>query len=159
MLTNENYHQDRTCISASGLKQIAKSPRHYWNKYLNPAYEDTTTPAMAFGSVVHTLMLEPHTFNERYAISPDVNRTTKEGKAAYTAFAEANEGKEFISCKDYALATAMNEQAKANPFIPTSENIDLKKIEFEKQKMQYEYDMRKMEMDKEFKTINKNINT
>lgn len=53
----------------------------------------------------------------------------------------------------------MEEQAKANPFIPTSENIDLKKIEFEKQKMQYEYDMRKMEMDKEFKTINKNINT
>jgi exodeoxyribonuclease VIII len=117
MLTNDNYHQDRTCISASGLKLIAKSPRHYWNRYLNPDYEDATTPAMAFGNVVHTLMLEPHTFNERYAISPDVNRTTKEGKAAYAAFMEANEGKEFISSKDFATATAMIEQAKLNPII------------------------------------------
>jgi len=117
MLTNENYHQDRTCISASGLKLISRSPRHYWNRYLNPAYEDATTPAMAFGSVVHTLMLEPHTFNERYAISPDVSRTTKEGKAAYTAFTEANKGKEFISSKDYVLATDMIEQAKLNPII------------------------------------------
>jgi exodeoxyribonuclease VIII len=72
---------------------------------------------MAFGSLVHTLMLEPHTFNDRYAISPDVNRTTKEGKAAYTAFTEANEGKEFISSKDFTTATAMIEQAKLNPII------------------------------------------
>jgi hypothetical protein len=117
MLTNENYHQDRTCISASGLKLISRSPRHYWNRYLNPAYEDATTPAMAFGSLVHTLILEPHTFNERYAISPDVNRTTKEGKAAYAAFMEANECKEFISCKDFATATAMLYSAKNNPII------------------------------------------
>jgi exodeoxyribonuclease VIII len=117
MLTNENYHQDRTCISASGLKLISKSPLHYWDRYINPAYQDATTAAMAFGSLVHTLMLEPHTINERYAISPDVNKTTKEGKAAYTAFAEANEGKEFISSKDFATATAMIEQAKLNPTI------------------------------------------
>jgi exodeoxyribonuclease VIII len=117
MLTNENYHQDRTCISASGLKLISKSPLHYWDRYINPAYQDATTPAMAFGSLVHTLMLEPDTFNERYAISPDVNKTTKEGKAAYTAFTEANEGKEFISSKDYALATSMIKKAKSNPIV------------------------------------------
>ncbi len=116
-LTSSNYHQDRNYISASGLKLISRSPRHYWNRYLNPAYEDATTPAMAFGSVVHTLMLEPHTFNERYAISPDVNRTTKEGKAAYAAFMEDNECKEFISSKDFTLATAMIEQAKTNPIV------------------------------------------
>lgn len=117
MLTNENYHQDRTHISASGLKQIAKSPRHYWNKYLNPAYTEEPTAAMAFGNVVHTLMLEPKEFELRYAVAPDVNKTTKDGKAAYTAFAEANEGKEFISSKDYATATAMIEQSKSNPII------------------------------------------
>ena len=117
MLTNENYHQDRNYISASGLKQIAKSPRHYWHRYLNPAYEDATTPAMAFGNVVHTLMLEPQEFELRYAVAPDVNRTTKAGKEAYEAFAEANEGKEFISSKDFATATAMIEQAKLNPII------------------------------------------
>jgi exodeoxyribonuclease VIII len=117
MLTNENYHQDRNYISASGLKQIAKSPRHYWNRYLNDKYKEEPTAAMAFGNVVHTLMLEPKEFELRYAVAPDVNRTTKDGKAAYTAFAEANDGKEFISSKDFATATAMIEQAKLNPII------------------------------------------
>jgi exodeoxyribonuclease VIII len=117
MLTSENYHQDRTHISASGLKQIAKSPRHYWNRYLNDNYKEEPTAAMAFGNVVHTLMLEPKEFELRYAVAPDVNKTTKDGKAAYTAFAEVNEGKEFISSKDFATATAMIEQAKANPII------------------------------------------
>jgi exodeoxyribonuclease VIII len=127
MLTNDNYHQDRTHISASGLKQIAKSPRHYWNKYLNPAYKEEPTAAMAFGNVVHTLMLEPKEFELRYAVAPDVNKTTKDGKAAYTAFAEANEGKEFISSKDFATATAMIEQAKLNPII--TELLDLSEKE------------------------------
>jgi exodeoxyribonuclease VIII len=117
MLTNENYHQDRNYISASGLKQIAKSPRHYWNRYLNDKYKEEPTAAMAFGNVVHTLMLEPKEFELRYAVAPDVNKTTKDGKAAYTAFTEANDGKEFISSKDFATATAMIEQAKANPII------------------------------------------
>jgi exodeoxyribonuclease VIII len=117
MLTNDNYHQDRNYISASGLKQIAKSPRHYWNKYLNKDYKEEPTAAMLFGNVVHTLILEPKEFNVRYAVAPDVNKTTKDGKAAYTAFTEANEGKEFISSKDFTTATAMIEQAKLNPIV------------------------------------------
>jgi exodeoxyribonuclease VIII len=117
MLTNENYHQDKTHISASGLKQIAKSPRHYWNRYLNDKYKEEPTAAMLFGNVVHTLMLEPKEFELRYAVAPDVNKTTKDGKAAYTAFTEANIGKEFISSKDFATATAMIEQAKLNPIV------------------------------------------
>jgi exodeoxyribonuclease VIII len=117
MLTNDNYHQDRTHISASGLKLISKSPLHYWDRYINPAYLDATTAAMAFGNVVHTLMLEPKEFELRYAVAPDINKTTKDGKAAYTAFTEANEGKEFISSKDFATATSMIEKAKSNPIV------------------------------------------
>jgi exodeoxyribonuclease VIII len=113
----ENYHADRQYISASGLKQIAISPRHYWNRYLNPNYQDTTTPAMAFGNVVHTLMLEPDTFNERYAISPELNRTTKEGKAVYASFMDENVGKELVTSRDFAVATSMLYSAKSNPIV------------------------------------------
>jgi exodeoxyribonuclease VIII len=116
-MLEQNYHADRQYISASGLKQIAISPRHYWNRYLNPNYQDTTTDAMVFGNVVHTMLLEPDTFTTRYAVAPDVNRTTKEGKAAYTQFMEANEGKEIISSKDYALAIAMLAEASSNKVV------------------------------------------
>ena len=117
MLTNENYHQDRTHISASGLKQIAKSPRHYWNRYLNDKYKEEPTAAMAFGNVVHTLMLEPKEFNERYQVIPELDRRTKQGKETYDAFLLGAAGRTIISEKDYLLATAMIEQAKLNPII------------------------------------------
>ncbi len=117
MLTNENYHQDRNYISASGLKQIAKSPRHYWNRYLNDKYKEEPTASMLFGNVVHTLMLEPKEFELRYAVAPDCDKRTKKGQEVYAEFEAKSEGKIVISEKDKVTATAMIEQAKLNPII------------------------------------------
>jgi exodeoxyribonuclease VIII len=111
------YHLDREFISASGLKAIAKSPRHYWHRYLNPNYIAEDSPAMAFGNLVHTLILEPATFTQRYAIAPECDRRTKEGKQTYADFEANSIGKEVVSNADYLLAWLMVAEAKSNPIV------------------------------------------
>lgn len=113
----DNYHADRNYISASGLKQIAISPRHYFERYLNLNAVPVSSPAMAFGNVVHTLMLEPFTFEQRYIVAPELDRRTKEGKQAYADFEALSEGKEVITLQDYSNALAMRLEARSSKVV------------------------------------------
>lgn len=77
-LSNEEYHADTNAISRSGLMQFRKCPAHYWNAYLNPERPlRKDTADMAFGRAFHTLVLEPHLFDEQYCVQdlklPDVD--------------------------------------------------------------------------------------
>lgn len=78
------YHNSHG-ISASGLKLMAISPLHYWAKYLDPNREpDKQTPAMAIGSALHALVLEPETFAKLYAIVPEgIDKRSKIGKELF----------------------------------------------------------------------------
>lgn len=68
-LSNEDYHNDRTAISRSGLWHFRKAPINYWNQYLNPNRpEKKDTPEMAFGRAFHTFVLEPHLFDKHYCV-------------------------------------------------------------------------------------------
>ena len=88
-LTSEQYHA-HPAVSRSGLALVQRSPRHYWERYLNPDHVATEpTPAMRFGTAVHTAILEPDLFDARYAIAPTLPRTTKLGKEAWAAAAES----------------------------------------------------------------------
>lgn len=66
-------------MSASGLKKLRKSPAHWM------AGEDPDAPrsdALRRGSLLHTLVLEPHEMEARYRIKPEgMNFATKDGKA------------------------------------------------------------------------------
>ncbi len=78
IITNEEYHAD-PAVSASHLHQVAKSPYHYWSRYLNPDRQLVKpTAAMLFGTLVHTAVLEPDELRNRYDLAPD--RRTKAGK-------------------------------------------------------------------------------
>lgn len=59
------YSIDR--MSNSAMKEFARSPRHFLHYKRTPK---TPTPAMIFGNVFHTLVLEPDTFLDRYVIVP-----------------------------------------------------------------------------------------
>lgn len=84
-------------ISKSGLDQIAKSPLHYQN-WLNTRVAPTA--AMAFGSAVHTMVLEYDSFDDRYILMPEgLNRRTNAGKEA-AAEIEAS-GKTILTQSDY----------------------------------------------------------
>lgn len=85
-------------LSYSSLKEFSKSPRHYV-EYLRK--EKKPTPAMAFGSLVHCLLLQPTEFNNQFAVMPNIDRRTKDGKAAYEEFLSTTDGKEVITEEQY----------------------------------------------------------
>ncbi len=94
------YHAT-DAVSASLLKQIAKSPAHA-RAYLQQQQEPTA--AMLFGTAFHTCVLESERFAEDYAVF-EGDKRTKAGKEAYEALVAS--GKTIITATDYATITAM----------------------------------------------------
>jgi hypothetical protein len=104
-LPAESYFaEDR--INCSGLKLIARTPAHfkYYREHLN---EKTPTPSMILGTAVHCAVLEPDTFNSRYAVAPQCDKRTKEGKLIW-ANLEA-EKKIILSASDYEAVEGMSQ--------------------------------------------------
>jgi exodeoxyribonuclease VIII len=112
MITLENL-QERP-LSYSSLKEFAKSPRHYIS-YLNK--ERKSTPAMEFGSLVHCLLLQPEEFALNYALMPNVDRRTKDGKAVYEEFIASSNGRTVITQDEYNNADDLVANAKENQLI------------------------------------------
>jgi len=64
-ISNDDYHNnpEYAALSKSGISQLLKSPAHF-------KIQVPQTPAMRFGSVTHTAVLEHDKFLERYPINP-----------------------------------------------------------------------------------------
>ncbi len=75
------YHA-HPALGSSRLRELLRSPAHF------KANLRRETEALALGSLVHTLVLEPHAFPERYVVTPKIDGRTKEGKAAKAALAD-----------------------------------------------------------------------
>lgn len=71
------YHATEGHISSSGLNDILRSPAHYFFKD-----ESDRTRGMEFGSAVHTAVLEPDLFKEKYIITSAKARTASVYKEA-----------------------------------------------------------------------------
>lgn len=65
-IPEQDYHTGPG-ISKSGLDLVNKSARHYHVGHYNPK---PPTPAMAFGSALHCLVLEPERFKRDYIAEP-----------------------------------------------------------------------------------------
>ena len=98
-LSNDDYHNDTTAVSRSGLWEFRKAPAKYWNTYLNPERPPRKdTPDMLFGRAFHTLVLEPHLFEAQYIVTPEgMDRRTKQGKIDYEDFLSKSIGRASIS--------------------------------------------------------------
>lgn len=70
-------------LSFSSIKQFIRSPQHYV-QYLTQ--EKKQTDAMLLGSVVHNLILQPQTFDDKYVVEPEFNKRTNQGKEDYQKF-------------------------------------------------------------------------
>lgn len=70
-------------VSNSRLTAFKRSPKHLI-QYLTEKRQPT--PAMEFGSAFHMALLEPELFLETYAVAPECDRRTKEGKETYNQF-------------------------------------------------------------------------
>jgi exodeoxyribonuclease VIII len=103
MTSNADYHAD-PAVSASHLHAVAKSPYHYFSRYLNPErIAPEPTAAMRLGSLVHCAVLEPEELGKRYGVCAP--RNTKAGKEQAERMAAA--GIEAVTGSDMELALAM----------------------------------------------------
>ena len=111
VISNEEYHAD-PAISASQLKEIGRSPFHYWKRYVDPDRSPSEpTAAMRLGSLAHCAVLEPNELLQRYAVGPD--RRTKEGKA--TAEKMLADGIEPVSASDFEQALSIAAAVHSHP--------------------------------------------
>ena len=114
-MDNADYHR-HAAVSKSHLDLIARSPLHYWSRYLDPnRVVPEPTPAMRLGTAVHTLTLEADTFEDRYITAPTVDRRTKAGKEAWAEFESEAGGRELISVEDRVTVSRMAEAVWKHP--------------------------------------------
>lgn len=116
VMDNEPYHQ-AAGISKSHLDEVARSPRHYWNRYLNPNYRrPEPTEAMRLGSAIHAAMLEPDVFAKQYCMRPPgIDLRTTIGKQRFAAFEAENLGKDILKEDDHRLCMDLAKALRDHP--------------------------------------------
>ena len=95
-------------IRSSDLGYLETNP-YLYSLGIRPTIE---SKAVSLGSLVHTLTLEPQDFGNRYAIEPEFNKRTKQGKEDYLTWCETNKNKEIITQDTYDKALLLSENAK-----------------------------------------------
>lgn len=110
----EREYRSHPAISRSQLWRIRESPEKFRYYEDNPQPQ---TPALLFGQVVHKLLLQPEDFGSEFAVLPDIDRRTKDGKAAYSDFLAASEGKSIVTLEQYETAVQMTNKALSEPFV------------------------------------------
>ncbi len=108
------YHKADAC-SASKLKAMRRSPAHCRYQMDHPP----TSEAMALGTLLHSMVLEPETYNDQYHVMPECDRRTTVGKTLWAA-AQANAVRKIIvKSEDAELARAMAVSCAAHPAFNT----------------------------------------
>ena len=109
----EHYHSSEG-ISKTGLRLLARSPKHYWAAYLDPnRVPERKTEAQAIGVAAHYAILEPAIFKELYFKAPNNDGRTKEFKEAKKWVEGA--GKTIIKPADYERIMAMQGEVSLHP--------------------------------------------
>lgn len=112
-MSNAAYHA-HSAVSSSQLKTILRSPAHFFAEHMS-GKEHKQTTAMALGTAVHVLFLEPEVFNDEVAIEPIVNKRTNVGKEAIAKFLQDNASKTIITEEQYQAAAKAAEAMKRHP--------------------------------------------
>lgn len=103
------YHA-HPAVSKSVLDRIARSPLHA-RAYID-GVRDEPTPAMNFGTALHSAVLEPSLFAAKYAVF-EGDRRTKDGKARYEELQQR--GATIISAADNDAISAMAMAIRQHP--------------------------------------------
>lgn len=112
-LTNHDYHAT-SAISSTNCKDLLISP---WRYHYNKHTERKTTTAMNFGTLFHSLVLEPEKFDDHYFIAEKPNRTTKAGKEKYNQLLEECGDRIWTSTDDFLRAEDMRDNLMKNDVV------------------------------------------
>jgi exodeoxyribonuclease VIII len=104
---NGDYYANRA-LSHSKLSCLAQSPMEFKMRYVDdpPTLPPKESDAFAMGHAVHCLALEPEKFDERFVVTPKIDRRTKEGKLQAIIFERDNEGKIVLTLEEYQDAVS-----------------------------------------------------
>lgn len=119
-MTDKEYRQHEG-VSRSQLWKLRESPEKAKYAWEHP---EPPTPALLFGQAVHKLILEPDTFDDEFAVAPNIDRRTKDGKTAYNAFCESLGDRQVITLEQYETAVEMRNKAISEPFVVKLLNCD-----------------------------------
>ena len=112
-MTDREYRK-HPAISRSELFKIKESPEKF--KYYQE-HPEAPTPSLIFGQLLHSMVLQPETTPELFAAAPQIDRRTKEGKAACAIFEEEAGDKTIVSADMVAQAAEMCAALDANEFV------------------------------------------
>ena len=102
-----DYYANKA-LSHSKLSCLAQNPMEFKMRYVDdpPTLPPKESDAFAMGHAVHCLTLEPEKMDERFVVTPKIDRRTREGKLQALIFEQNNKGKIVIDEQDYADAIA-----------------------------------------------------
>ena len=121
-MPNDEYHATDD-ISSSNIKTALKSMGKY-KAQIDGDSVFKTTPAMELGTLVHALVLEPHTFADQFAVSEKFDGRTEVGKAGKAAFLLASEGKIVVNVDQMKIAQAMAKAVLDHPEVKAILAVD-----------------------------------
>lgn len=114
-LSDDQYHSKNEFMGSTGLKQMLRSPLHFY-ELVAKGRDDRTTPAMRLGRLIHAAILEPDRFKKNMVVSPDFNRRTKVGKESERRWLEERLQSDIIvTQKDYDTILAVVERVYDHP--------------------------------------------
>ena len=114
-LSNKEYHK-QNAISSSNCKDLLISPWNYHHKKHNPIQP---SPAMKFGTMFHSLVLEPQLFDKEYLVADIPKRNTKQGKLDHQELIEKLNDRVLVNTDDFLKAQDMSYNLQKNNFVQT----------------------------------------
>ena len=101
-------------VRVSDLAGFKRSPLHARYAMLHPSDD---TPSTIIGTALHTCVLEPKKFLADYAVAPELDKRTKEGKAKWVEFQEAHPNAIVLRDDEYDLVRGMANAIFEHPFV------------------------------------------
>ena len=111
--TNAEYHGYREAISKSRLANMSVCPAYFkWCE------DNPTEPSedMVLGSAFHKIVLEPETFGDEFAVMPNFDGRTTQGKLLKKQFKETKGNKQVITQDQYDTICGMRDSIMSNPY-------------------------------------------
>jgi hypothetical protein len=102
----------KNAMSSSNIKLLTKSPKHY--KFITTYGQEQDSTALQVGQFIHTMVLEPHLFDDRFHIVDVQSRVAKAYKEA-----KAKSNKIVLTAKEHDENMRIVDAALRNEYVLT----------------------------------------